>query len=82
MYEVNLWIWQFGTGKPLLGGLSVADTEDRRTELQTDSYRRAVETHKRRTAPKGAKRLGIEESRVCKDILCLSHTYLTITKIN
>ena len=37
---------------------------------------------KRRTARKGAKWLGIEESRVCKDIPCLSHTYLTTTKIN
>ena len=36
VYEVNLWLWQFGRGKPLLGavgGLSVADTEDRRIEL-------------------------------------------------
>ena len=50
MYEVNLWLWQFGRGKPLFWGLSVADTEDRRTELQKDSLRRAVETRKRRTA--------------------------------
>ena len=28
-YEVNLRLWQFGRGKPRLGGLSVADTEDR-----------------------------------------------------
>ena len=55
MHEVNLWLWQFGRGKPRLGGLSVADTEDRRTQLQTDSHRRAVETRKRRTARKGAK---------------------------
>ena len=58
VYEVNLWLWQFGRGKPRLGGLSVADTEDRRTELQTDSHRRAVETRKRSsgsTARKGAK---------------------------
>ena len=53
--EVNLWLWQFGRGKPRLGGLSVADTEDRRTQLQTDSHRRAVETRKRSTARKGAK---------------------------
>ena len=53
--EVNLWLWQFGRGKPRLGGLSVADTEDRRTQLQTDSHRRAVETRKRHTARKGAK---------------------------
>ena len=42
-----------GQASPL--GLSLADTEGRRTELQTDSHRRAVETRKRRTARKGAK---------------------------
>ena len=47
VYEVNLWLWQFGRGKPLLGNPSVADKEVRQTELQTDSHRRAVETRKR-----------------------------------
>ena len=28
VYEVNLWLWQLGRGKPQLGELSVADTED------------------------------------------------------
>ena len=42
VYSVNL--WQFGRGRPLLDGLSVADAEDRRTELQTDSHTRDVET--------------------------------------
>ena len=55
VYEVNLWLWQFGRGKPRLGGLSVADTEDRRTELLKDGHRRAVETRKRRKARKAAK---------------------------
>ena len=41
--------------KGRLGGLSVADTEDHRTELQTDSHRLVVETRKRSTAQKGAK---------------------------
>ena len=36
VYEVNLWLWQFGRGKPRLGGLSVADTEDSQTELLKD----------------------------------------------
>ena len=39
MYEVNLWLWQFGRGKPLLRELSVADTEVHQTELQSDSHR-------------------------------------------
>ena len=55
VYEVSLWLWQYGRGKPRLGGLSVADTEDRRTELLKDGHRRAVETRKRRKARKAAK---------------------------
>ena len=29
VYEVNPWLWQFGRGKPRLGGLSVEETADR-----------------------------------------------------
>ena len=46
VYEVNWWLWLLERGKPRLGGLSVADTEDRWTQLQTDSHRWAVETLK------------------------------------
>ena len=30
VYEINRWLWPFGRGKPRLGGLSVAETEERR----------------------------------------------------
>jgi hypothetical protein len=30
VYEVNQWLWQFGRGKPHLGGLSVEKTDDRK----------------------------------------------------
>jgi hypothetical protein len=30
VYEVNPWLWQFGRGKPRLGGLSVEKTEERK----------------------------------------------------
>ncbi len=30
VYEVNQWLWQFGRGKPRLGGLSVEETGDRK----------------------------------------------------
>ncbi len=30
VYEVNPWLWQFGHGKPHLGGLSVEKTEERK----------------------------------------------------
>jgi hypothetical protein len=36
VYEVNPWLWQFGRGKPRLGGLSVSATEDRREMMSSD----------------------------------------------
>ena len=30
VYEVKQWLWQFGCGKPRLGGLSVEKTDDRK----------------------------------------------------
>ena len=29
VYEVNPWLWQFGRGKPRLGGLTIEETSDR-----------------------------------------------------
>ena len=29
VYEVNQWLWQFGRGKPRLGGLKIEDISDR-----------------------------------------------------
>ena len=29
VYEVNTWLWQFGRGKPRLGGLTIKETFDR-----------------------------------------------------
>ena len=37
VYEVNLWLLQFGRGKPHLGGLSVEETEERK---QADRHER------------------------------------------
>ena len=36
VYEVNLWLWQFGRGKPRLGGLSVEETDDRKDATQQE----------------------------------------------
>ena len=30
VYEVNPWLWQFGRGRPRIGGLSVSETKERR----------------------------------------------------
>ena len=44
VYEVNPWLWQFGRGKPHLGGLSVEETQVREQAV------RAAETLRRRKA--------------------------------
>ena len=44
MYEINQcqWLWQFRRGKPRLGGLSVAETEELRIAVAKDGAKRAV----------------------------------------
>ena len=48
--EVNLWLWQFGRGKPRLGGLSVEKTDDRKEAAQKERLLRGAETRRRRKA--------------------------------
>ena len=48
MYEINQWLWQFGRGKPCLGGLSVAETEELSITVAKDGAKRAVATLARR----------------------------------
>jgi len=47
VYEVNPWLWQFGRGKPRLGGLSVETTEERRHAHMAEGHKRRVETRRR-----------------------------------
>ena len=49
MYEINQWLWPFGQGKPRLGGLSVAETEERRIAVAKNGAKRAVATRARRS---------------------------------
>ena len=55
VYEVNPWLWQFGRGKPRLGGLSVSATEDRREMMSSDRAKQAMATRSRRQAARGGK---------------------------
>jgi len=48
VYEVNPWLWQFGRGKPRLGGLSVEDTQERKAAASVERNKRAAETSRRR----------------------------------
>ena len=50
VYEVNPWLWQFGRGKPRLGGLTVEKTADRQLAKVDDRKKRAAETRLRRKA--------------------------------
>ena len=50
MYELNPWLWQFGRGKPRLGGLSVEETDDRKDAAQQEQIVRGAETRRRRKA--------------------------------
>ncbi len=50
VYEVNLWLWQFGRGKPRLGGLSVEETDDRKDAAQQEQIVRGAKTRRRRKA--------------------------------
>ncbi len=48
VYEVNQWLWQFGRGKPRLGGLSVEKTDARKEAAQTERLLHGAETRRRR----------------------------------
>ncbi len=51
VYEVNPWLWQFGRGKPRLGGLSVEDdTDDRKEAALKERSLRGAETSRCRKA--------------------------------
>ena len=44
VYEVNLWLWQLGRGKPHLGGLSVEETQVRKQAVGDEWHLHAAET--------------------------------------
>ncbi len=50
VYEVNTWLWNFGCGKPHLGGLHLDKTSMRKKTVREDQARHSVETRRRRRA--------------------------------
>jgi hypothetical protein len=48
IYEVNPWLWQFGRGKPRLGGLSIEQTGERKHVASDARHKRAAETKRAR----------------------------------
>ena len=50
VYEVNTWLWNFGSGKPRLGGLTVEETAMRKKTARKDQAKGTDETRRRRRA--------------------------------
>ncbi len=50
VYEVSPWLWQFGHGKPRLGGLTVEEAAKSRVAKDANRKKRAAETRQRRKA--------------------------------
>ena len=50
MYEVNLWLWQFGRWRPRIGGLSVSETKERRDVGVRAGAKRSHEIRRRSEA--------------------------------
>jgi hypothetical protein len=50
VHEVHPWLWQFGHGKPRVGGLTVVETAERMVVKDDTTKQRAAETRQRRRA--------------------------------
>ena len=47
VYEVNQWLWQFGRGKPRLGGLTIEETSERKDAVSNAQHKRAADSEQR-----------------------------------
>ena len=54
LYEVNIWMWRYGRGRPRM--VSIAEAERIRAERLSESRTRAAETRKRRSEAAAAER--------------------------
>ncbi len=46
VYEINPWLWQFGRGKPRLGGLNVKKTTQSQEAALDERLKRGLETRR------------------------------------
>ena len=69
VYEVNPWLWQFGRGRPRLGGLSVSETEERREAVVRAGAKRSQETRRRREAARRGDECDVWPKYLWRDIL-------------
>ncbi len=50
VYEVNPWLWQFGRGKPRLGGLTIEETSESKDAVSNAQHKCAAATVRHRKA--------------------------------
>ncbi len=50
VYEVKQWLWQFGRGKPRLGGLTFEETTERKDAVSNAWHKHAAATVRHRKA--------------------------------
>ena len=62
--EVNQWLWQFGRGRPRIGGLYVSNTEGRRDAVNRAGSKRRYDTRRRSEAARRG-----DERNVCHECL-------------
>ena len=55
VYEVNPWLWQFGRGKPRIGGLTIKETEEKKEDARKSSDKRRKETRAGRKGDRASK---------------------------
>ena len=55
VYEVNPWLWQFGHGKPRIGGLTIKETEEKKEDARKSSDKRRKETRAGRKGDRASK---------------------------
>jgi hypothetical protein len=48
VYEVIQWLWQFGRGKPRLGGLTIEETSERKDVVSNARHKRPADSDQRR----------------------------------
>ena len=48
IHEVKTWLWNFGRGKPRLGGLTVEETAMQKKSVKEGQAKRSAETRRRR----------------------------------
>ena len=87
-YEVNPWLWQFGRGKPRLGGLSIQKTAEKKDAARDARHKRAAGSKRVSSLQDGSSLIRskwgynlvytmmcIVYTRIYSYVLCLHHSF-------